>query len=61
MEKKSGARGLRSIIEITLKDIMFDLPEMNNLIKVVIDKGVIIGTSKPYFIYSEKKIKENTN
>lgn len=61
MEKKSGARGLRSIIEIILKDIMFDLPEMNNLIKVVIDKGVIIGTSKPYFIYSEKKIKENTN
>ncbi|MDG2252559.1 MAG: ATP-dependent Clp protease ATP-binding subunit ClpX [Methylophilaceae bacterium] len=61
MEKKSGARGLRSIIEITLKEIMFDLPEMNNLVKVVIDKGVIIGTSKPYFIYAEKKIKQNTN
>jgi len=61
IEKKSGARGLRSIIEVTLKDIMYELPEMNNLIKVVIDKGVIIGKSKPYFIYAEKEKKENTN
>ena len=61
IEKKAGARGLRSIIEVTLKEIMYDLPEMNNLIKVVIDKGVIIGTSKPYFIYAEKEKRKNTN
>jgi len=59
IEKKSGARGLRSIIEVTLKEIMYELPEMNNLIKVVIDKGVIVGTSKPYYIFAEKEIKEN--
>ena len=61
IDKKSGARGLRSIIEMTLKEIMYELPEMDNLIKVVIDKGVIHGTSKPYFIFAEKEIKENTN
>jgi|TARA_B110000971_G_C20035144_1_gene513771 ATP-dependent Clp protease ATP-binding subunit ClpX len=61
VEKKAGARGLRSIIEVTLKEIMYDLPEMNNLLKVVIDKGVILGTSQPDFIYAEKEIKENTN
>jgi ATP-dependent Clp protease ATP-binding subunit ClpX len=61
IEKKSGARGLRSIIEETLKEIMYELPEMNNLIKVVIDKGVILGGSKPYFIFAEKEKKENTN
>jgi len=61
IEKKSGARGLRSIIEVTLKEIMYELPEINDLIKVVIDKGVILGTSKPYFIYAEKEKKENTN
>ena len=61
IEKKSGARGLRSIIEVTLKEIMYELPEINDLIKVVIDKGVILGTYKPYFIYAEKEKKENTN
>ena len=61
IEKKSGARGLRSIIEETLKEIMYELPEMNNLIKVVIDKGVILGGSKPYFIFAEKEKKEKKN
>ena len=50
IERKSGARGLRSIIEVTLKEIMFELPDMENLVKVVIDKGVIMGVS-PTLLY----------
>lgn len=61
IERKSGARGLRAIIEGTLQEIMFELPEMNNLSKVVIDKGVIYGSTQPYFIYADKEKKENIN
>ncbi len=52
IERKTGARGLRSIMESSLKEIMFELPTINNLLKVVIDKGVINQDEKPYLIYS---------
>jgi len=52
IERKTGARGLRSIMELSLKDIMFELPTIKNLLKVVIDKGVINKNEKPYLIYS---------
>ena len=52
IERKTGARGLRSIMESSLKEIMFELPTINNLLKVVIDKGVINQNEKPYLIYS---------
>ena len=51
MERKTGARGLRSIVEGTLLDTMYDLPSMDNVSKVVIDGTVISGDSKPLFIY----------
>ena len=58
IERKTGARGLRSIMESSLKDIMFELPTINNLVKVVVDKDVINKNTKPYLIFSniEKKI-----
>ncbi|MDB4040844.1 ATP-dependent Clp protease ATP-binding subunit ClpX [Methylophilaceae bacterium] len=52
IDRKTGARGLRSIMESSLKEIMFELPTINNLLKVVIDKGVINKGEKPYLIYS---------
>jgi ATP-dependent Clp protease ATP-binding subunit ClpX len=52
IERKTGARGLRSIMESSLKEIMYELPTINNLLKVVIDKGVINQNEKPYLIYS---------
>jgi len=52
IERKTGARGLRSILESSLKEIMFELPTINNLLKVVIDQGVINKNEKPYLIYS---------
>ena len=59
IERKTGARGLRSIMESSLKEIMFELPTINNLLKVVIDKGVINQDEKPYLIYSNSEKKAN--
>jgi ATP-dependent Clp protease ATP-binding subunit ClpX len=57
MERKTGARGLRSIIEHELLDTMYDLPSMENVSKVVVDEGVINGESDPLVIYEgEKKL-----
>ncbi len=51
MARKTGARGLRTILEHVLLDIMYDLPSMENVSKVVIDESVIEGENEPYIIY----------
>jgi ATP-dependent Clp protease ATP-binding subunit ClpX len=51
MARKTGARGLRTILEQVLLDTMYDLPSMDNVRKVVIDEGVIQGQSAPYMIF----------
>lgn len=51
MERKTGARGLRTILENILLESMYDLPSMENVTKVVIDEAVIKGESEPYLIY----------
>ena len=51
MERKTGARGLRSIMENILLDTMYDLPSTDGVTKVVIDAGVITGESMPLMIY----------
>ncbi len=51
MARKTGARGLRTIVEQVLLDTMYDLPSMDNVSKVVVDEGVIMGESAPYIIY----------
>ena len=53
LKRKAGARGLRSILEHALIDVMYELPGLKNVEKVVIDENVIEGTSKPLLIYSE--------
>ncbi len=58
MERKTGARGLRSIIENVLLDTMYDLPSMDNVTKVVIDEGVINGESEPLMIYDSTDIQK---
>ncbi|HXN11323.1 MAG TPA: ATP-dependent Clp protease ATP-binding subunit ClpX, partial [Steroidobacteraceae bacterium] len=50
MQRKTGARGLRTILETVLLDTMYDLPSMRNVAKVVVDDSVIEGTTKPYVI-----------
>jgi ATP-dependent Clp protease ATP-binding subunit ClpX len=54
LERRTGARGLRSIIEHALLDIMFDLPSLANVQKVVVDEGAITGDGKPLLIYSDQ-------
>ncbi len=51
MERKTGARGLRSIVENVLLDTMYDLPSMENVVKVAVDEAVIKGESDPLVIY----------
>lgn len=51
MERKTGARGLRSILEQSLLDLMYDLPSSKDVSKVVIDENFIDGISGPIFIY----------
>jgi ATP-dependent Clp protease ATP-binding subunit ClpX len=53
MDRKTGARGLRSIMETILLDTMFDLPGMEGVEKVVISKQVVEGISPPLYIYTD--------
>lgn len=53
MERKTGARGLRSILENVLLDTMYELPSLEGVHKVVVDKGVITGDSQPIMVYKE--------
>jgi ATP-dependent Clp protease ATP-binding subunit ClpX len=55
MERKTGARGLRSILERALLDVMFDLPSNENVKKVVIEAGVITDGTKPLVIYADNE------
>ena len=54
LARKTGARGLRSILEHSLLDTMFDLPAMENVVKVVIDEGVGGEDVRPILIYSDQ-------
>lgn len=53
IKRKTGARGLRSILEGALMDIMYDLPSLQNVSKVVIDENAIEGNARPIIIYHE--------
>ncbi len=58
MERKTGARGLRTILEHVLLDIMYDLPSMDDVVKVVVDGSVILGEADPYMIFSHSPKKQ---
>ncbi len=53
LKRKTGARGLRSIIEQALLDTMYELPGNHNVSKVVVDESTITGDGRPILIYSE--------
>lgn len=58
IERKTGARGLRSILEDILLDTMFDLPGMDNVSEVVVNDEAVNTEAQPLMIYSEEKTKE---
>lgn len=61
MERKTGARGLRSIMEKILLDTMYEIPSLENVSKVVVDESVVIGESQPYLIYENKEPKKKAS
>ena len=57
MKRKTGARGLRTIMEKVLLDTMYDIPSIPDVSKVVIDGSVVEGESQPYLIYEQNDLK----
>ncbi|MBU2872312.1 ATP-dependent protease ATP-binding subunit ClpX [Colwellia sp. E2M01] len=57
-DRKTGARGLRSIVEAVLLDTMYELPSMEDVSKIVVDENTIKGESKPLVIYDSKQTKK---
>ncbi len=55
MQRKTGARGLRTILENVLLDTMYDLPTLRDVAKVVVDETVIDGSSTPYVVYRSEE------
>jgi ATP-dependent Clp protease ATP-binding subunit ClpX len=53
IERKTGARGLRSILEAILLDTMFELPSMRGVSEIVVDKDVVEGRKEPVRVFSE--------
>ncbi len=58
MKRKTGARGLRTILEHVLLDTMYELPTMKNVVKVVVDEAVVEGDTQPYFVYQTEDEQE---
>ncbi|HMI77085.1 MAG TPA: AAA family ATPase, partial [Buchnera sp. (in: enterobacteria)] len=61
MMRKTGARGLRAIIEVILLDVMYEIPSMKNIKKVLINKSVVQNKSVPILIYENDKSIEKCN
>ncbi|HEY5762641.1 MAG TPA: ATP-dependent Clp protease ATP-binding subunit ClpX, partial [Rhodocyclaceae bacterium] len=55
LARKTGARGLRSILESILLDTMYDLPSLENVAKVVIDENNVNGGGQPIMIYADQQ------
>jgi ATP-dependent Clp protease ATP-binding subunit ClpX len=55
VEKKTGARGLRSILEKAMLDTMYELPSLQNVVKVIVDESAVTGDSKPIIVYQNNE------
>ena len=53
LARKTGARGLRSILEQTLLDVMYDLPSLTNLARCIVDESTIANDGKPLLMYAD--------
>ncbi|SFV66848.1 ATP-dependent Clp protease ATP-binding subunit ClpX [hydrothermal vent metagenome] len=60
IKRKTGARGLRSILENVLLDLMYELPSMKSVDKVIIDKEVIDNNKQPLISYKSKQVKKSS-
>jgi ATP-dependent Clp protease ATP-binding subunit ClpX len=55
IKRKTGARGLRTILENVLLDTMYEIPSMKNIIKVTVDEAVVLGEKKPYLLLDDNQ------
>lgn len=55
MERKTGARGLRSIMEETMRDVMYEVPSNYKIAKCVITKDTVVNKEKPELVIDENK------
>jgi len=55
MKRKTGARGLRTILESVLLDTMYELPSSTTAKKVVVDEAVVVGETQPYIVYESEE------
>ncbi len=60
IERKTGARGLRSILEDILLDSMFELPDNKNISEIIVDEEVVSGKKKPITVYCAQEIEPTT-
>jgi ATP-dependent Clp protease ATP-binding subunit ClpX len=60
MQRKTGARGLRTILENILLDTMYELPSMKNVQKIVVDETVIQGETNPYVMYASDETRRGS-
>ena len=60
INKKTGARGLRSILEVVLLSTMYELPSQANIAEVILEKNAITGQGKPIIVHSKNKDKTDT-
>lgn len=61
IERKTGARGLRSIMEAILLDTMYELPSLEGVEEIVINKEVVEGRAEPLYIYSDRRDEVESN
>ena len=61
INKKTGARGLRSILENTLLKTMYDLPSQDNIEEVIVDASVVKGQTQPILVHSKNDSKSKAS
>jgi ATP-dependent Clp protease ATP-binding subunit ClpX len=55
MERESGARGLRAVLEKLMLDLMFEIPSMNNIAKITVTREMVAGKKGPDIVYREEE------
>lgn len=56
LDRKTGARGLRAVTEMLMTDLMFEIPNKNNIEKVILTKQAILKEAEPEYIYKTEKL-----
>jgi ATP-dependent Clp protease ATP-binding subunit ClpX len=56
IDRKTGARGLRSLMEAILLDTMFDLPSLEGIEEIIISRQAVEGSAEPLHIYSKREL-----